>query len=32
VKEGVEITGIRRMDEDLDAVYRRYFEAKEVAV
>jgi ABC-2 type transport system ATP-binding protein len=32
VKEGVEITGIRRMDEDLDAIYRRYFEAKEVAV
>jgi ABC-2 type transport system ATP-binding protein len=27
---GSEITGVHRVDEDLDAIYRRYFEAKEV--
>jgi len=32
VAEGAEVTGVRRVDEDLDAIYRRYFENKEVAV
>ncbi len=30
VAAGAEITGVRRVDEDLDAIYRRYFEANEV--
>lgn len=32
VSGGAELTGVRRVDEDLDAIYRRYFERKEVAV
>lgn len=32
VSEGAEITGVRRVDEDLDAIYRRHFEDKEVTV
>jgi ABC-2 type transport system ATP-binding protein len=32
VSEGVEVVGIRRIDEDLDAIYRRYFENQEVVV
>ncbi|HJS72547.1 MAG TPA: ABC transporter ATP-binding protein [Acidimicrobiia bacterium] len=32
VSEGAQVTGVRRVDEDLDAIYRRYFEDKEVAV
>jgi ABC-2 type transport system ATP-binding protein len=30
VSAGSEITGVHRVDEDLDAIYRRYFEGKEV--
>lgn len=32
VSQGSKLTGVRRVDEDLDAIYRRYFEDKEVAV
>ncbi|HEU4895354.1 MAG TPA: ABC transporter ATP-binding protein [Acidimicrobiia bacterium] len=32
VAAGVEVAGVRRVDEDLDAIYRRYFESKEVMV
>jgi ABC-2 type transport system ATP-binding protein len=32
VAEGAQVIGVRRVDEDLDAIYRRYFEDKEVAV
>lgn len=32
VADGSHITGVRRVDEDLDAIYRRYFEQKEVPV
>ena len=31
VSGGSSLTGVRRVDEDLDAVYRRYFEGKEVS-
>lgn len=30
VASGSQLTGVRRVDEDLDAIYRRYFEKKEV--
>jgi ABC-2 type transport system ATP-binding protein len=30
VSEGMQMTGVRRLDEDLDAIYRRYFESREV--
>lgn len=30
VSAGSKVTGVRRVDEDLDAIYRRYFEAAEV--
>lgn len=30
VSRGSKLTGVRRVDEDLDAIYRRYFEDKEV--
>jgi len=30
VAAGSEVTGVRRVDEDLDAIYRRYFESREV--
>jgi len=32
VSAGVEVAGVRRVDEDLDAIYRRYFEYREVTV
>jgi ABC-2 type transport system ATP-binding protein len=32
VASGLEVIGVRRVDEDLDAIYRRYFEKKEVPV
>ncbi|MGH8946245.1 MAG: ABC transporter ATP-binding protein [Acidimicrobiia bacterium] len=32
VAKGCEISGVRRVDEDLDAIYRRYFENREVPV
>lgn len=32
VEAGVKLTGVRRLDEDLDAVYRRYFEKREAVV
>lgn len=32
VAEGSRLTGVRRVDEDLDAIYRRYFEGEEVPV
>jgi len=32
VTAGVEIAGVRRVDDDLDAIYRRYFEGREVTV
>ena len=32
VAAGLQITGVHRVDEDLDAIYRRYFENKEVVV
>jgi ABC-2 type transport system ATP-binding protein len=32
ISGGAEITGVRRVDEDLDAIYRRYFEDREVPV
>jgi len=31
VSNGSRLTGVRRVDEDLDAVYRRYFEGEEVS-
>lgn len=30
VSGGAQVTGVRRVDEDLDAIYRRYFERQEV--
>lgn len=30
VTSGMEVSGVRRVDEDLDAIYRRYFEDQEV--
>jgi ABC-2 type transport system ATP-binding protein len=30
VSGGAEVVGVRRIDEDLDAIYRRYFETQEV--
>lgn len=30
VHDGAELTGIHRVDEDLDSIYRRYFESAEV--
>ena len=30
VSHGAAVTGVRRVDEDLDAIYRRYFEKQEV--
>lgn len=32
VSGGSRLTGVRRVDEDLDAIYRRYFEGEEAAV
>jgi ABC-2 type transport system ATP-binding protein len=32
VAAGSQLTGVRRVDEDLDAIYRRYFETREVTV
>jgi ABC-2 type transport system ATP-binding protein len=32
VAAGVEVAGVRRVDEDLDAIYRRYFDAREVVL
>lgn len=32
VSGGSKLTGVRRVDEDLDAIYRRYFEDEEVVV
>jgi ABC-2 type transport system ATP-binding protein len=31
VSDGSRLTGVRRVDEDLDAIYRRYFEGEEVS-
>jgi ABC-2 type transport system ATP-binding protein len=32
VADGSRLTGVRRVDEDLDAIYRRYFEDEEAPV
>jgi hypothetical protein len=29
VSKGSEVVGVHRVDEDLESIYRRYFEAKE---
>ena len=29
VAKGVDVTGVHRLDEDLETIYRRYFEVKE---
>jgi ABC-2 type transport system ATP-binding protein len=32
IADGARLTGVRRVDEDLDAIYRRYFEEEEASV
>jgi hypothetical protein len=32
IADGSRLVGVRRVDEDLDAIYRRYFEGEEVPV